>query len=112
MSQDEDDDDVDDDEEEEVTRCLCGHAEYQGDDGSGDSTSDGFFIQCDKCHVWQHGFCVGIMDSSSAPDEYWCEKCKPDLHKLITKPHGYDHLSPSQRQLSMSSLLLSLAVPC
>lgn len=46
------------------------------------------FIQCDKCQVWQHGGCVGIMDEASCPDEYFCEECRKDLHKIITHSNG------------------------
>lgn len=87
VSGDEEDEEPEDEDEEEVTRCICGFAEYQGEDGQ-EASSDGFFIQCDKCHVWQHGFCVGIMGSDFAPENYWCEKCKPDLHKLVIRAHG------------------------
>jgi hypothetical protein len=67
------------DAEDEVTRCVCGHQEYQG--GDDDQTeSDGIFIQCDLCKVWQHGVCVGIT-SETVPDGYYCEECKPELHR-------------------------------
>ncbi|KAF3479724.1 uncharacterized protein GIQ15_06700 [Arthroderma uncinatum] len=46
------------------------------------------FIQCDECKVWQHGGCVGIMEESSSPDEYFCERCRKDLHSIIVGPHG------------------------
>ncbi|KAF8457513.1 hypothetical protein BGX38DRAFT_1139418 [Terfezia claveryi] len=74
-------------EDEEITRCICGFQEYQGEDDQAD-TSDGLFIQCDKCHVWQHGFCVGITDNALAPDNYFCEQCRPNFHKLVARPHG------------------------
>ncbi|RXK36770.1 hypothetical protein M231_05931 [Tremella mesenterica] len=41
---------------------------------------DPLMIQCDKCNVWQHGPCVGIWADEEAPDEYFCEECRPDLH--------------------------------
>src|SRR5579862_3028565 len=40
-------------------------------DGPSDE-SGGLFIQCDICKVWQHGGCVGILDQSMSPDEYFC----------------------------------------
>lgn len=67
------------DAEGEITRCVCGFQEYQG--GDDETDTDGRFIQCDQCKVWQHCFCVGIMDKESTPDNYYCEKCKPELHK-------------------------------
>lgn len=106
-----------DPEEEEITRCLCGHQDYPGlppsrrdalgrhdhkfggKDESGvtmptdvsDPLSDdlgSMFIQCDSCKVWQHGGCVGIMDEAMSPDEYFCEECRKDLHKITTESNG------------------------
>lgn len=97
-------DDLDDDmaEEDEVTRCVCGFQEYPGPpsdagksssaltdpDAQGDDLG-GLFIQCDICKVWQHGGCVGIMEEAASPDEYFCEECRTDLHKVSTSPKGY-----------------------
>ncbi|KAI5856251.1 hypothetical protein BZA05DRAFT_196648 [Tricharina praecox] len=67
------------DAEDEITRCICGFQEYQG--GDDETDTDGLFIQCDQCKVWQHGFCVGITDNESTPENYYCEKCKPELHR-------------------------------
>ncbi|KAH6643555.1 hypothetical protein C7974DRAFT_438477 [Boeremia exigua] len=89
------DDELDDEmiEEDEVTRCVCGYQEYPGPPSDaarsleGDDLS-GLFIQCDICKVWQHGGCVGIMDEAASPDEYFCEECRKDLHKVTTSPKG------------------------
>jgi hypothetical protein len=96
-------DDLDDDiaEEDEVTRCVCGYQEYPGlpsdagkpgsaltdSDAQGDDLG-GLFIQCDICKVWQHGGCVGIMQEEASPDEYFCEECRKDLHKVTTSTKG------------------------
>lgn len=101
---------------EEVTRCICGNAEYPGPplssqdadrphstklgvkeetvpknpigtDGLLDDAGN-FFIQCDNCQVWQHGGCVGLFDESMSPDEYFCEDCKPEFHKIHRNPTG------------------------
>ena len=102
------DDEEDDGEEEEVTRCVCGQMEYPGlpspthellkqkakEPGATytlDAISDdlgGLFIQCDTCKVWQHGGCVSILDEPSVPDEYYCEQCRKDLHKVAASPSG------------------------
>ncbi|KAK2748909.1 hypothetical protein FQN57_007192 [Myotisia sp. PD_48] len=103
--------------EEEVTRCICGHQDYPGlpltsreianrsslkvpvkDELARDASAPGsdilsedsgsLFIQCDSCKVWQHGGCVGILEESMSPDEYFCERCRKDLHKIIVGPHG------------------------
>ncbi|OCK79962.1 hypothetical protein K432DRAFT_298688 [Lepidopterella palustris CBS 459.81] len=102
------DDELDDDigEEEEITRCVCGQQEYPGPPSDAGKPRDGqfpaappdsdiqndeaggLFIQCDVCKVWQHGGCVGIMDEAASPEEYFCEECRKDLHKLMTSPKG------------------------
>ena len=97
--------------EEEVTRCICGNQEYPGmpvpinhnsklnsKASGGSDTSNasdtpledggGLFIQCDICKVWQHGGCVGIMEIAMSPDEYFCERCRKDLHKITTTAGG------------------------
>ena len=95
-----------------MTRCVCGHSEYPGPPSSAvesskghngrdnknsnapstvDGTADdagGLFIQCDECHVWQHGGCVGIMDEAKCPDQYYCDQCRPALHKVQSAAKG------------------------
>ena len=92
-------------EEDEVTRCLCGQQEYPGPPSDAGKSKDGqpaslidsdiqgdeaggLFIQCDVCKVWQHGGCVGIMDEAASPDEYFCEECRKDLHKVMISSKG------------------------
>ncbi|KAK0723802.1 hypothetical protein B0T21DRAFT_414167 [Apiosordaria backusii] len=117
------DDDVQ--EEDEAVRCVCGNEEYPGPPPLEDEsrhgakgavdidpiflasvTDDvaGFFVQCDVCKVWQHGGCVGIM-TNPGPDEYFCELCRRDLHKLWTASNGntYSFYLPLRRQSSTSS---------
>lgn len=95
----------DDDEAEEepaegadITRCICGQQEYPGPPLSEDNKSrldansedaGGLFIQCDKCSVWQHGGCVGIMDEDKTPENYFCELCEKKLHRVFTDSRGY-----------------------
>ncbi|KIX96653.1 uncharacterized protein Z520_07372 [Fonsecaea multimorphosa CBS 102226] len=84
--------------DEEITRCICGQAEYPGPspalrqqqpntDVLTDDTGN-FFVQCDKCSVWQHGGCMGLLDESMLPDEYYCEQCKPQYHKITKSANG------------------------
>lgn len=115
---------------EEVTRCICGNAEYPGpppfsrDSGRHQSSKSGvkedvgqknpiisdgllddtgnFFIQCDNCQVWQHGGCVGLLDESMSPDDYFCEECKPDFHKLRRNSNGYVSQFPVTRSFVMA----------
>ncbi|KAI1915229.1 Histone deacetylase complex subunit [Ophidiomyces ophidiicola] len=104
-----------DGEEEEITRCICGQQDYPGlppsaremmmrnslkagikeesnqDPAALDILSEdagSLFIQCDSCKVWQHGGCVGIMEEALSPDEYFCEKCRKDLHRLVVSGSG------------------------
>lgn len=98
-------------EDDEAVRCICGFDEYPGppplDEDSKHGIKDGievdpilagadapedlagFFLQCDMCKVWQHGGCVGIMNEEQSPEEYFCEECRKDLHKIFTAPNGY-----------------------
>lgn len=90
------------DEVEEITRCICGDDDLvipKNHQGDFDNVDPGFFIQCEICSVWQHGYCVGIKDEEDAPEKYWCEKCKPQNHTLFTDKYGtrrskYDPLHP------------------
>lgn len=98
-------------EDDEAVRCICGFDEYPGPPQLGDEDSKhgikdgiedplisvaditedtaGFFLQCDVCKVWQHGGCVGIMNEDQSPEEYFCEECRKDLHKIFTASNGY-----------------------
>ncbi len=91
-----DDDEEEEEEEEdgsaEVTRCVCGSQDYPFPDADVEDT--GFMICCERCNVWQHGPCVGVMSENEAPDVYFCEECRPDLHELGSRNQGYPfHLS-------------------
>ncbi|OIW31254.1 hypothetical protein CONLIGDRAFT_307920 [Coniochaeta ligniaria NRRL 30616] len=103
--------------EDEAVRCICGFDDYPGppplDEDSKQGIKDtidldpifttdvnddtaGFFVQCDVCKVWQHGACVGIMTEESSPDEYFCEQCRKEFHKIFTASNGqrYSHYLP------------------
>lgn len=63
--------------EEGETRCICKELDPPDDSG--------LYIQCEQCGVWQHGYCVGISDGEdSYLEKYWCEQCRPELHRLHT----------------------------
>ncbi|KYK59953.1 transcriptional regulator Cti6 [Drechmeria coniospora] len=111
------------DEEDEAVRCICGSDEYpglppvEGPDAEFfaaiELTDDvtGFFVQCDICKVWQHGACVGIFTAESSPDEYFCEQCRKDLHKIHSATNGQKYskflpLHRHQRTTSRGSLVV------
>lgn len=82
------------DEEAEVTRCVCGRDELTPLQTNaqllqllqleyGIKVDLGLFIQCDKCLVWQHGYCVGLFMNDDVPDKYWCEMCRPEMHVVV-----------------------------
>ncbi|KAM3500425.1 hypothetical protein MY11210_009520 [Beauveria gryllotalpidicola] len=111
------------DEEDEAVRCICGSEDYPGRppvDGpdaelfaSVDLTAEdvtGFFVQCDVCKVWQHGACVGIFSAESSPDEYFCEQCRQDLHKITVANNGqrYSKYLPLHRQSQPASRATSV----
>ncbi|KAJ5948793.1 hypothetical protein N7454_002100 [Penicillium verhagenii] len=91
----EDEDDLDDEEEEEITRSLGRSIVKPESDHPPTDSSDilpddigSMFIQCDTCKVWQHGGCVGIMDEEMSPDEYFCEECRKDFHRIRGEANG------------------------
>jgi hypothetical protein len=114
-------------EDDEAVRCICGLDEYPGPPQltaedkkllgdsievdiitAADYTEDlaGFFLQCDICKVWQHGGCVGIKNEDMSPDEYFCELCRKDLHKVFTAVNGCVFSSP----YSQPSIILALCI--
>ncbi|ORY91344.1 hypothetical protein BCR43DRAFT_105151 [Syncephalastrum racemosum] len=61
------DDDLDVDEDAVDTgliRCVCNSSE-----------DDGFTIQCERCLVWQHAFCVRVSQNN-IPEHYLCDRCE------------------------------------
>ena len=84
---DEEEEEEEDDGSAEITRCVCGSQEYPFPDA--DIEDAGFMICCERCNVWQHGPCVGVMSENEAPDIYFCEECRPDLHELGARNQGY-----------------------
>ena len=62
-------------EQDEIIRCVCGATEQDEDSGEA-------WISCETCFAWQHNVCVGVSSyEDEIPDNYWCEQCRPDLHK-------------------------------
>lgn len=49
--------------EEEVNRCFCGRGNL-----------DTFMLDCDRCHSWFHGSCIGIT-KDTVPDVWFCDDC-------------------------------------
>lgn len=97
-------------EDDEAVRCVCGFDEYPGLPPLDEETKNhalreaidlepifsveltddlaGFFVQCDVCKVWEHGLCMGIVTEDMLPDDYYCEICRKDLHKIYTASNG------------------------
>ncbi|KAL4929040.1 putative PHD finger domain protein [Aspergillus undulatus] len=64
-------------EEEEIIRCICGEYEEEED-------IERDMICCDSCSAWQHNDCMGLtFAKGEVPDEYYCEQCKPEHHKVL-----------------------------
>ncbi|CAK96972.1 uncharacterized protein An11g06750 [Aspergillus niger] len=64
-------------EEEEIIRCICGEYEEEED-------VERDMICCDRCSAWQHNDCMGLTYAKGEePDEYFCEQCKPENHKVL-----------------------------
>ncbi|TVY65539.1 putative histone deacetylase complex subunit cti6 [Lachnellula suecica] len=100
---------------DDSVRCICGFEDYPGppeldDEENTHGFQDGvdeaiMFLQCDRCSAWQHGKCVSIMNESQSPDEYFCEECRPDLHKFFTDKNGqrFSQYLPLYTNLSTTS---------
>lgn len=64
-------------EDEEIIRCICGEYEEEED-------VERDMICCDQCSAWQHNDCMGLtFGKGQEPDQYYCEKCKPESHKVL-----------------------------
>ena len=56
-------------------------------------------VECDKCHAWQHGNCMGYATIADAPADYFCEKCRPDLWQDLIQCARCSSPSPPQHSL-------------
>lgn len=86
------------DDQDEVTRCVCGNDELASVNPSllrllqheyHIKVDLGLFIQCEKCLVWQHGYCVGLFTNDDVPEKYYCEECMPEYHMKVTNNADY-----------------------
>ncbi|KAL2870335.1 putative PHD finger domain protein [Aspergillus lucknowensis] len=69
-------------EEEEIIRCICGEYEEEED-------IERDMICCDNCSAWQHNDCMGLtFAKGEEPDQYFCEQCKPENHKVLLEKIG------------------------
>eukprot|EP00939_MAST-03C_sp_MAST-3C-sp1_P005104 g5104.t1 len=57
---------------EEVVNCVCGQTTLPNGDGE-------FMLDCDGCHEWFHGQCVGVPRPRSQKEadelEFFCDRC-------------------------------------
>eukprot|EP00940_MAST-03C_sp_MAST-3C-sp2_P000805 g805.t1 len=55
---------------QEVVNCVCGCTDPP-------NSEDVFMLDCDDCHEWFHGQCVGISAPRSPDDllEFYCDRC-------------------------------------
>ncbi|KAK9247231.1 transcription factor S-II, central domain-containing protein [Lipomyces tetrasporus] len=66
--------------EESYVRCVCGLEVTDPDDDKP------LMAQCEECLCWQHPECtMGITVEVDVPDQYFCERCRPDLHEAYFK---------------------------
>jgi hypothetical protein len=56
-----------------LIRCICPSTE-----------DDGFTIQCERCLVWQHAYCVQITHEN-IPDHYLCDRCTKRKRPKLSK---------------------------
>lgn len=64
--------------------------------GVDESEAGEFMAECEICHAWQHGTCMGYQSPETMPLHYYCERCRPDLYTELLKCAP---LSPSRIRL-------------
>ena len=103
----------------EVTDCICGYRRVggsawtpteEGDDAAVDPAAadvavteadTAFYLDCDSCHVWYHGVCVGFrsQEEVEAAGNWVCESCtlrtavmqqKQSMERRIKGRHSID----------------------
>ena len=57
-------DDLSKNQEINADRCFCGRKSFV----------DTFMLDCDRCHGWFHGSCVG-MKKDNLPEIWICDEC-------------------------------------
>lgn len=61
--------------EEKEEYCICRQPQ-----------NDKWMIQCDSCHEWFHGDCIGIHEEEGELlDKFLCDKCNIEQAKEETK---------------------------
>ena len=62
---------------QETTRCVCGRKDEEGT-----------MVQCERCLVWQHMHCMGLIAPLPPKRKYFCESCKPrDIKCMCGRTH-------------------------
>jgi len=84
--------------EQEVNRCFCGRGNL-----------DTFMVDCDRCHSWYHGSCVGIT-KDTVPESWFCDDCTLqttilDQAKIFSR--GSDALTSKDHNNVLRQFLLS-----
>lgn len=57
-------------------RCPCKKA-----------VNAGTMLGCDGCNKWQHFRCMGFRRRTEVPEEYYCERCRPEEMRLGCVAH-------------------------
>lgn len=72
----------------ETIRCPCGSKK----DLPQSDPRKRSWIECETCKVWQHSICVGLEEKEEPgmPKKYYCEECKPELHRRFHFSSGPD----------------------
>ncbi|KAI9299277.1 hypothetical protein BJ944DRAFT_56254 [Cunninghamella echinulata] len=71
-----------------ITRCPCGKEKLSYSDDENGDNDEGLMVQCDQCEVWQHCKCIGLEEEKDIPDQYYCELCRPENHKVVKIGNG------------------------
>jgi len=75
----------------EINRCFCGRT----------ALVDTFMLDCDRCHGWFHGSCVGIP-KDNLPGVWICDECTMQLMvldqmKIFSSKYGCERSTTNQK---------------
>eukprot|EP00914_Ancora_sagittata_P002071 GHVO01004713.1.p1 GENE.GHVO01004713.1~~GHVO01004713.1.p1 ORF type:complete len:1695 (+),score=319.10 GHVO01004713.1:1458-6542(+) len=84
------------DDADEVSKCICGEAGCRP--GS-------FMFDCEDCHVWFHGPCMGFASPEDLPESWCCGNC------LLRRTAVRLSIDGGPKWASMSSPCVTVDVP-
>lgn len=85
----------------EVVACICGAT----NETVATNSNFSFMLDCDRCHRWSHGICVGFEtkeELQAVPDKWYCDSCK--LHLEVEAQRKLAAATLRKRSTSFGSI--------